>query len=283
MQITEKLKLKQNMSQGEKIVADYFLKLNEKIEIYSTRMIANETYTSPSTAIRLSKKLGYSGFEEFKKAFLKELSFAGGQINDINVNYPFDSTDSFMKTANRIYQLYEHTVSDNKRLLNHDELQNALKYIQRSNSIYIFSYSVAINIAEIFKEQMSKIEKRVIISSTSWSQSYELRSAQKGDIAILISYSGETEWIIKLAEDCRRRSIPIICISKVGDTRLTRLADCKLSIPAREDLHDNLGFFETTLSIQMILGVLYASYFSLNYEQNIFKKESNHSKIVSNK
>ena len=54
-------------STSEQIVVDFMLDQQEHLKDYSTTMIAQETYTSPSILVRISKKLGFSGYSEFEK------------------------------------------------------------------------------------------------------------------------------------------------------------------------------------------------------------------------
>ena len=61
-------------STSEQIVVDFMLDQQEHLKDYSTTMIAQETYTSPSILVRISKKLGFSGYSEFKKCFLFTIS-----------------------------------------------------------------------------------------------------------------------------------------------------------------------------------------------------------------
>lgn len=65
MLIIEKLNLKEKMSEGEESIADFVLTLDKELHKYSTRNIAEATYTSAPTVIRLCKKLGFKGFEDF--------------------------------------------------------------------------------------------------------------------------------------------------------------------------------------------------------------------------
>jgi len=53
----------------------YILNQKDNIEKLSTKDLANATYTSPSTVIRLSQKLGFSGWNELKEKHLEELQY----------------------------------------------------------------------------------------------------------------------------------------------------------------------------------------------------------------
>ncbi len=53
------------MSENEESITDFILGWGKDLIKYSTRNIAKSTYTSP--VIRLCKKLGFIGFEDFKR------------------------------------------------------------------------------------------------------------------------------------------------------------------------------------------------------------------------
>lgn len=268
MLIIEKLNLKEKMSEGEESIADFVLTLGKELHKYSTRNIAEATYTSAPTVIRLCKKLGFKGFEDFKEQFLKEIEYLDQQYGKVDVNFPFDAKDTMMRAAHKISHLYEETIHDSMSLLHHDDLQKALNLMKYSHSIHVLSYGTALNLAESFKEKMLKIGKNVIISNNLNYQLYEVTCIPKGDLAIIISYSGETVNIIKLAEICQRRGIPIIAITSFGENTLSQLSSVQLTMSTKESLYHNIGDFSTHLSTHFILDILYAVYFLSNYDEN---------------
>lgn len=281
MLIIEKLHMKDNMSESEESIADFILSLGKDIKKYSTRNIAESTYTSPATIVRLCKKLDFKGFDDFKEQFLKEIDYLDHQYGKIDVNFPFTPQDNMMKTANKISQLYEDTIKDSMQLLHHDDLQKALKLMKYCQSIHIFSFGTVLNLAESFRERMLKIGKNVIISNNMNYQLYEANCIPKGDIAILISYSGETEKIIQVAKTCLEKKIPMIVISSFGENTLSKMATCKLAMSTKESLFQNLGDFSTHLSVHLILDVLYSTYFLMDYDKNYEIKLKNTTNLES--
>lgn len=293
MLIIEKLNLKEKMSESEESIANFVLGLGEDLKKYSTRNIAEATYTSPATIIRLCKKLGFKGFDDFKKQFLKEIDYLDRQYGKVDANFPFKKDDTMMNAAYKISQLYVDTIKDTMSLLHHDSLQQALNLLKYSQSIHIYSFGTALNLAESFKERMLKIGKNVIISNNMNYQLYEVNCIPKGDIAILISYSGETEKIIHMAETCQKRGIPTIVISSFGEKTLSKMGSCKLIMSTKESMFYNIGDFSTHLSIHFILDVLYSTYFLMNYDENyetklkdtieLESKRSSTNPIINNK
>lgn len=281
MLIIEKLHMKDKMSGGEESIADFILTLGKSLAKYSTRNIAEATYTSLATVVRLCKKLDFKGFEDFKEQFLKEIDYLDHQYGKIDVNFPFTSQDNMMKAANKISQLYEDTIKDSMQLLHHDDLQKALRLIKYSQSIHMFSFGTSLNLAESFRERMLKIGKNVIISNNMNYQLYEVNCIPQGDIAILISYSGETKKILQIARTCQERKIPMIAISSFGENALSQMATCKLVMSTKESLFQNLGDFSTHLSVHLILDILYATYFLMDYDDNYEKKLKNTTHLES--
>ena len=97
--------MKQNVfSYNERTIINFILEKQEKIKDYSTKMIGDETYTAPSTVIRIAHKLGYKGRSDFKEAFLDEVIYLNNHFQEINPNYPFTNQDTIMQIAHKIIQ-----------------------------------------------------------------------------------------------------------------------------------------------------------------------------------
>lgn len=67
--LIHKLKKQEDFSSSEKEVANYILEHPKEIINMSIREIAKKTYSSPTTILRLCRKVGMKGFQEFRIAF----------------------------------------------------------------------------------------------------------------------------------------------------------------------------------------------------------------------
>ena len=76
-------------SYNEKTIIDFILEKQEQIKDYSTKMIGDETYTAPSTIIRIAHKLGFQGWSDFKESFLDEVIYLNNNFQEIDPNFPF--------------------------------------------------------------------------------------------------------------------------------------------------------------------------------------------------
>lgn len=273
MLITEKLRLKEIMSKTEGELADFFLQQGENLGKYSSRSLAEATYTSPATIVRMCKKLGFAGFDDFKEQFLEEIRYLDSQRGEIDVNFPFSKGDTLMRAANRIGQLYEETAKDTLSLLRHEELQKAVRILRSSQNIYVFSMGTALNQAECFREKMLKIGKQVTVSNNLNYQLYEADCLSVKDAAIIISYSGETAKTLQVAAACRKHRVSVIAITSFGENSLTKYSNCKLVQSTKESMFRNLGDFSSHLSTGLLLDILYAAYFLQDYDRHYQKKQ----------
>ena len=177
MLLVDLLTKKENFSKSEEIISDYIIYLGENIKEYSARRIAKETYNSPATVLNLCKKVGKSGFQNFKDTYLEELEYLNRQYGMINPNVPFKDGDSIYRVANKLGILYKETIDDTLSLLHHDLFQKAIQILMQSENIHIYSKGTALNIAESFKEKLMKIGKNVyIVSNTNYQRYIVLKS-----------------------------------------------------------------------------------------------------------
>ena len=208
MLIVDKLAFQEKLSEGEKTLAAYILAHGMEIAKYSTRSLAEVTYTSPPTVLRLCKKLGFTGFDDFKQNFVRELEYLDQQQGKVDFNFPFAENDSPMRVAQNIGELYEEAVKDTMQLLRYEDLHKAVLLLKYHEEIHIFSAGTAINQAESFREKMLKIGKRVVIFNNLNYQRYQACCLSERDLAMIISYSGETAQMLEIARQCKRSGTP---------------------------------------------------------------------------
>ena len=247
------------------------LKEGKNIEYMSISMIANATFTSAPLLVRIAKKLGFVGWSEFKDAYVKELDYLY-HSNDVDASIPFVVTDDYMKISFNIAQLEIETIQDTLSLIKHDDLYQAMRYIRNATYLDLYAISNNVVLAEEFAEKMFFINKTVNISRYTGDAKLQASMSTNKHVAILISYSGETPFMIDVAKILKKKNTPIIAITSIGDNSLSLISDVALRMSSREMLHTKIGAFATSQSVKTILDILYACIFSLDYQKNLENK-----------
>ena len=256
-------------SYNERIIVDFILEKQEKIKDYSTKMIGDETYTAPSTIIRIAHKLGFQGWSDFKKAYLDEVIYLNNHFQEIDPNYPFTNQDTMMKIAHKITQLHIESAKDTASLIHHDSLQKAIQILRKANVVKVFAVANLNFIGEEFVFKLNRIHKKAYIEPAQDNQFQDAIMTTNDECAICLSYSGETPTLLKTANFLRENKVPIIAITSFGKNSLSDLANVTLNVSTREKSFSKIAGFTSLESMNIVLNILYSCLFSLNYQVNL--------------
>ena len=146
------------MNPNEKRLGQYLTSQGIQLENATVRTVAKEVFLAPSSVVRFVQKLGFEGFNDFKKQYLEEIRYLSTHFQKIDSNRPFSQNDKNIVIANKVGLLYDETLQDTISLLNHDTLQEAINRIEKKEHIAIVVSGAQKGIAYTFKEKMMKIE-----------------------------------------------------------------------------------------------------------------------------
>lgn len=266
MLLTEKLN-ETSFSRTEREVIKFIEQEKEKIENYSITYIAKETYTSPSTLVRIAKKLGYSGWNDLKKDYLKEIQYLNSHFSGLDANIPFGEDDSFINVAYKIGQLHKESIEDTLSLIHQENLEDAINILLKGKRIHIMAIT---NLIYAAQELVFKF-RRIGVDARTYTEDYLLPEAymiSKEDCCIFISYSGQTEPLLEVAEILHNKGVPMIALTSIGDNTLSRLVDTSLYVTTREKSYKKIGAYTSLESIHLLTDILYSCYFQCHYEKN---------------
>ena len=260
-----------HFSKTEREIVDYIIDQGMNIEKMSANEIARNTFTSAPLLVRIAKKLGYSGFNEFKSAYLKELAYMLEET-DVDASIPFLLSDDLMTITKNLALLEKETIQDTEQLNHHDDLQHAIRLLEDAKTIDVYGVLDNVLLAKHFKALMMYIDKDVQVIDQVTGQKRIACLANKNHCAIIISYSGQTREMVEVAEIYHKRQIPFISITCMAENSISRLANATLYLSSREMLHIKIGDFASTTSLKYLFDVLYAGIFSKNYQKNLETK-----------
>ena len=259
------------LSSNEKIIKDFILQNQDQIAKYTIKQIAQTIYVSPAALIVFAKKLGYSGWNEFKKDFCLERQYLNSHFQAIDANTPLTKQDNIIQIANKIATLQKETIDDTLALINHDCLQKAISLMQSSQTIYLFGTSMSYLAGQEFSYAMKRIGVAIEFCLDPIEQVFQTYNLTSNDLAIIISYSGETKPVVKACQNLNKRNIPMITIAGIGDNTINQYSDVNLYLSTRENIHSKINSYSSRQSIHTVLDILYSCYFNLNYQENLDK------------
>lgn len=253
-------------------VAQFILKERVNIKDMTIKEVADKTYTSTTTIIRLAKKLGYQGYEELKQDYLKEVHYLDTHFHNINPNIPFNRDDNIQRISSKITTLTKETLDDTLSLIEHDSLQKAVRILKTSQTVHIVAISYCLLLGQMFKLDMMRIGKKVDVCDINGEELFIPAILNQEDCLIFISYSGQIEKLCQLAKIVKEKGNKIIVITSLGDNELKKYADVILHISTREKLYSKIAGYSNEYSIKLILDILHSCYFTIDYEKNLHKR-----------
>ena len=265
-----KEKLKQTaFSPSETVVIDFIQNHKHQLKELTIQQIAKACYVHPSTLIRIAKKTGFNGWIHFKEAFTAETEYLEGNFQEVDANLPFLANEGIMTIANKVASLEQMTIEDTLSLLHHDDLQKAKQLLLKANKIVLFSSHSNTSIAQAFMLKMKRIKYDVTIVTTTGESYYEAYNCTSDTCAILISYTGENQMMLRTAKILKEINVPILTLTSIGESTLASLSTTVLRITTRERLYSKISSFTINTSICYLLDVLYSCVFAEDYQKNL--------------
>ncbi|CAD5899634.1 conserved hypothetical protein [Carnobacterium maltaromaticum] len=209
------LQKRETLSLLEKQVLEYILSHPEKIIQMNLSQVSKETFVSTATISRTCKQLGYAGFQELKYTLSQYVKTEKQQLP-----LSFSSITGIEELAERIRVEVDQTLSH----LNKENLSKGADYLIKSNRVEFFGVGASLPSCLDAARKLT-FSGRIANAREDWD---ELRavahSLTPDDVAILVSYSGETIHIIEFATILKERNVPIIGIIGTDNSQLEQLA-----------------------------------------------------------
>ncbi len=97
--------------------------------------------------------------------------------------------------------------------------------LDQNKDIDIYGTGNSLLAAMSFQHKMMRIQRNVNLKILAGEQVFMSYNSNKNKIAMIISYSGETNELIKIAEILKEKKTPIIVLTSIGDNRLSHYAN----------------------------------------------------------
>ncbi|MCM3216956.1 MurR/RpiR family transcriptional regulator [Niallia taxi] len=267
MSVIKKLKQYTNYSETEKDIVKFIFKNPDVLLKSTAKDLASLTQSSPSTIVRFCQKLGFLGYNDFKIQFAHD-SQATIPSFDSDANYPFNHGDDLHTIIQKMSKLQLEAINETLLLVELNEYKKAVQLLYDSEVIDIYGAGINIHLAADFNYKLRRIGRRIDLPLNSQDQLFNAARSSFNHCALIISYSGESENVLKYANILKQSHTPIISITSLGTNTLSQLSDITLHIASKETLSSKIGTFSSRLSIMMILDFLYAGIFEKDYDKN---------------
>lgn len=276
------LKLKEYVKEAtptEIAIIDFILMNSEKTSRMTIYELAEKTFSSPSTIIRLCKNIGYKGYKDFTKGLIYEQA--------VRSNYKdkraseLTPTDNLADIVNKVTHKNILSLEETEELIDEETIKQCVDKLFDAEKIIIFGIGASLIVAKDAHLKFTRINKMSYVSEDWHTQLLMAKNMTERDVALVISYSGQTREMITCAEEAKANGARIISITKTDVSPINQLADYSLYVPSNE-LSFRSGAMSSRISQLNIIDIIFTSYINKVYEDSIdilvktqIKKENN--------
>jgi DNA-binding MurR/RpiR family transcriptional regulator len=251
---------------NEREIIKFILANPQDVTRLTIHELASATYTSPSSVVRFCKKNGFQGYKDFSKSLLIEVSTnSNTRIEDNNEITKFDSIEEIIEkvTLKNIISL-----QDTGNIIDAQAVDQAITLMYNAHNICLFGIGSSYNVGRDFQQKLIRLDRHITMSEDWHIQWLTARNMTKGDLGIVISYSGKTDEMIQCCKSMKANGVTMVCLTKYGTNPINEYADVKLYVAANESTFRS-GAMSSRISQLNIIDILYTGYANRHYEQSL--------------
>lgn len=237
-----KLTAGKKLTSLEKEILQYFIQHMDTVQEMGVRAVAKETFTSPASVIRLSKKLGYSGFTDMYYSLLPLVKKA---------EYDPETEGSSLLSAD-YPSLFNQTSPE--------LCQQFIDHVLLLKQKYIFIYATGFSqiAAEYIYKKLLVLGRKAIFASGSDSVGVFENNLDDIGAMIVVSKSGETEQVYQKLKKAVEAEIYTVAFTKEAENRIGSLAELNIKVHDAHQLDDrnmlpNFFFPGVLFSFELII------------------------------
>ena len=255
-----------SISRSEQKAADYFIQNQEHIFQHPIAVLAQLSDTSQGAWVRFCKSMGYSGMKELKKAFFDELSRSTEA--DGKTSLPFQDIkdfDSVSDVADVVSSSCIEAIRMTQRLFDPTTMETVADVLIHANSVRLFGEGASGIVAADLYQKLLRIGYSAYYASDFHVALTYLITAGEGDVAVIISNSGETPEVLMAADFLQRSGTPIIGIT--GHQPSSLIAKCThvLYMDSPESIQRSSAISSRTAQL-LLTDILFTTVASRDYD-----------------
>ncbi|OPJ60776.1 MurR/RpiR family transcriptional regulator [Clostridium oryzae] len=221
-----------NLNPSEKKIAQYILDNPKEISDLSIKKLSMKSGSSQSAVVRLCKILGYKGYKEFRIMIAKDtVNFNRDNENRYTDVEPKDDLAIIMKN---ISYNNKKSIDNTMEVLSEEAVEKAVEAITKADRIDFYGIGASQIIAMDAFQKFTRINKNVRATPDTHLQVEFASNLKKGDVAVAISYSGETTDTFESIQIAKEAGATTVSITKFGNNSISSICDINLFVLSPE-------------------------------------------------
>ena len=252
-------------TKAERRVADFILQNPNKVLFMSISDLAETCNVGDTSVFRFCKTMNVKGYQEFKMTL--SLSMRENQKEgNIADNEEISLGDSISELANKVLKETISSIQESFSLLDINEVTRAVDALSKAKRILFFGVGASMLTAMKAMNKFHRIEPKVYCSEMVSQQLMSAATMEKGDAAVIFSYSGATKDIVEIAKQAKESGASIISITRFQKSALTEYTDILLLCGANVGSLQQ-GSTSAEIAQLFLVDIMYTEYYRRHFEK----------------
>lgn len=207
-----------DLTRAEHRVLLYLAEHASLIGKITVRELAQATYVSTATIMRLCQKMGFSGYSEFIYHCKQLLAESPHQTA---IPHHMSTSDAVPDAYHRFIANYEKSFA----YVTPDVMAAFCDLLRQKSHFFLYGAGFSHLFAEYFAKKLQILGKDAFVSGLGDSKGIFLSNAPKYQVFIAISRSGETEQVIEKAKIAKNIGMTVVAFTRASLNSLATVAD----------------------------------------------------------
>jgi DNA-binding MurR/RpiR family transcriptional regulator len=248
---------------AEQRVADFILKHPDELIYLTVTELAERTNTSESTVVRLTQKIGYKGYQEFKIVLARDLVEPTTEIYAA-----IEPQDDLPTIKSKVFQANAQALRDTIEVLDDVQLQRAVDVLARARRVEFYGVGGSGPLALDAYHKFLKLGVNSVALSDGDLMAMSSALLDSGDAAVGISHTGASRDVTDALGRARTHGATTICITHRSSSPITKVSDVVLVTAAQQTAFRS-DASSSRIAQLTIIDTLYVGVAHQNHERSL--------------
>ncbi|MFW8591063.1 MurR/RpiR family transcriptional regulator [Glaciecola sp. 2405UD65-10] len=233
MAVFSKIKaLLPSLSSSEEKLANYILSSPTALRDLSSQKLASTVGVSQSSVVKFAQKLEYKGYPALKLAILDDMSNVQTDHQTLHGSIAID--DDYDTMSSKLLQSKIAVLSQTKNLNDRHAISAAVSLLSQANRVLITGLGGSALVGKDFAFKLQKLGIVAISEVDGHAQLAIASTLNERDVVFALSESGLTRETVNVVNEANANKVPVITVTKFGDTPVSINAKVRLYSVAEE-------------------------------------------------
>lgn len=222
------------LNKNELDILNFCMKDPHSIKNMKINDLAEKTYTSGASLVRFCKKLGFTGFAEFKASISLDLKNSEENIST--------------KQRSISHNLFK-DINKSIDLINENVLDDILEMLHKANKIDFFGEGSSRIVCSEVAKKFRTIGKTAFNYDDNSMMYISAGSLTENDVVFAVSISGETSQVLKALTIAKAKGAKIISLTDISNNTQSKLSDKSLFVTSTLFSRENHNIISRTQAL----------------------------------